>query len=154
MKARTIALTLLVCLLGGAALSAQDVQMGTWKLDAAKSKFSRGAMRYSVVVFQTAGDEVTVTVGGTDGHGKPTRNEWRGKFDGKDYPVMGNPSEDARSYTIVDDHTLGFNAKKGNEITISGRIAVSADGKGRIVTTTGTDSKGRKFTSIAVYEKQ
>jgi hypothetical protein len=154
MKARTIALTLMLCFLGAVALSAQDVQMGTWKLNAAKSRFSRGAMRYSVVVFQAAGEEVTVTVGGTDGHGKPVRNEWRGKFDGKDYPVLGNPSEDARSYTIVDDHTLGFNAKKANEITISGRIAVSADGKSRTVTTTGTDSRGRKFTSVAVYEKQ
>ena len=154
MKTRTLTLALLLWVLGGVALFAQEVQMGTWKLNPAKSKFSARAMRYSVVVFQAAGDEVSVTVGGTDAHGKPTRNEWRGKFDGKDYPVLGNPSEDARSYTIVDDHTLGFNAKKGSEIIISGRIAVSADGKSRTVTTTGTDAKGKKFTSVAVYEKQ
>lgn len=154
MKARTIVLTLLLCVLGAVALFAQDVQMGTWKLNAAKSRFSAGAMRYRVVVFQAAGDEITVTVGGTDAHRKPTRNEWRGKFDGKDYPVVGDSREDTRSYTIVDDHTLGFNTKKGGEITISGRIVVSGDGRSRTVTTTGTDSRGRKFTSIAVYEKQ
>jgi uncharacterized protein YaiE (UPF0345 family) len=154
MKARTIVLTLLLCVLGAVALFAQDVQMGTWKLNAAKSRFSAGAMRYRVVVFQAAGDEVTVTVGGTDAHRKPTRNEWRGKFDGKDYPVVGDSREETRSYTIVDDHTLGFNTKKGGEITISGRIVVSGDGRSRTVTTTGTDSRGRKFTSIAVYEKQ
>jgi hypothetical protein len=154
MKARTITLILLLCVLRGPALFAQDVQMGTWKLNPVKSRFSAGAMRYSVVVFQVAGEEVTVTVGGTDAHGKPTRNEWRGKFNGKDYPVFGNPAEDMRSYTIVDDHTLGFNTKKGNEITISGRIVVSPDGSSRTVTTTGTDSRGKKFTSIAVYEKQ
>jgi uncharacterized protein YaiE (UPF0345 family) len=154
MKARTIVLTLLLCVLGAVALFAQDVQMGTWKLNSAKSRFSAGAMRYRVVVFQAAGDEITVTVGGTDAHRKPTRNEWRGKFDGKDYPVVGDSREDTRSYTIVDDHTLGFNTKKGGEITISGRIVVSGDGRSRTVTTTGTDSRGRKFTSIAVYEKQ
>ena len=154
MKATTIVLTLMLCFLGGVALFAQDVQMGTWKLNVAKSRFSAGATRYSVVVFRAAGDEVTVTVGGTDAHGKPTRNEWRGKFNGKDYAVVGNASEDTRSYTIVDDHTLGFNTKKGGEITISGRIVVSGDGRSRTVTTTGTDSRGRKFTSIAVYEKQ
>jgi hypothetical protein len=154
MKARTVTLALMVCFLGKVVLFAQDVQMGTWRLNAAKSKFSARAMRYSVVVFQAAGEEVSVTVGGTDAHGKPARNEWRGKFNGKDYPVVGNPAEDMRSYTIVDDHTLGFNTKKGSEITISGRIAVSPDGRSRTVTTTGTDSRGRKFTSIAVYEKQ
>jgi hypothetical protein len=154
MKTRTIAFALMLCLHGGLALFAQDVQMGTWRLNAARSKFSAGATRDSVVVFQAAGDEVTVTVGGTDPHGNPTRNEWRGKFNGKDYPVVGNPNEDMRSYTIVDDHTLGFNTKKSSEITISGRIVVSPDGRSRTVTTTGTDSRGRKFTSIAVYEKQ
>jgi len=31
---------------------------------------------------------------------------------------------------------------------------VSADGKTRTVTLTGTDSKGKKFSSTAVYDKQ
>jgi len=34
------------------------------------------------------------------------------KFDGKDYPVTGDPNSDMRSYTKVDEHTLGFNVKK------------------------------------------
>jgi hypothetical protein len=155
MRARAIILTLVFCLVGGVLLfAADDVQMGTWKLNEAKSKFSARATRYSIVIFQAAGDEVTVSVGGTGPDRKPTRNEWRGKFDGKDYAVIGDPNEDMRSYTKIDDHTLGLNTKKGGDITVSGRIVVSADGKSRTVTTTGTDSMGKKFTSTAVYEKQ
>jgi hypothetical protein len=149
-----IALTLVFCLVGAGVLFAADAQIGTWKLNEAKSKFSAGAARNSIVVYQAAGDEMTVAVGGTDRDGKPTHNEWRGKFDGKDYPVIGDPNQDTRSYTKIDDHTLGFNVKKGGEITVSGRIVVSPDGKSHTVTMAGTDSRGKKFTSNAVYDKQ
>lgn len=153
MRARTIALTLVFCLVGVVVLFANDAQMGTWKLNEAKSKFSAGAPRNSIVIYQAAGDEVTVNVGGTDRDGKPTHNEWRGKFNGKDYPVIGDSNQDTRSYTKIDDHTLGFNVKKGGEITVSGRIVVSTDGKSRTVTVSGTDPEGKKFKSVAVYDK-
>ena len=59
-----------------------------------------------------------------------------------------------RSYTKIDDHTLGFNVKKGGKVTTSGRVVVAADGKSRTVTVSGTDPTGKKFTSTAVYDKQ
>ena len=95
-----------------------------------------------------------ITVEGTDSEGKPLHNEWTGKFDGKDYPVTGDPNSDARAYTKVDDHTLEFTVKKGDKVTTTGRIVVSADGKTRTVTTSGTDAKGKKVSSTAVYDKQ
>jgi hypothetical protein len=97
---------------------------------------------------------VKVTTDGTDGDGKPSHSEWTGKFDGKDYAVTGDSSADTRSYTKVDDLTLAFTNKKGDKVTISGRGVISADGKTRTVTITGTDSKGKKFATTAVYDKQ
>ena len=38
MKTRTIIFTLLLCFVGAAVCFADDPQMGTWKLDEAKSK--------------------------------------------------------------------------------------------------------------------
>jgi hypothetical protein len=100
MRARTIPLALVFwALVGAGVLFAADAQIGTWKLNAAKSKFSAGAPRNSIVIYLAAGDEVTVAVGATDRDGKPTRNEWRGKLDGKDYAVIGDPNQDTRSYT-------------------------------------------------------
>jgi hypothetical protein len=154
MKVRTILAVLVACLVTVPLCFAQEAFMGTWKLNEAKSKLAANAPKNSTVVYQAAGDSVTVTIDGTDRDGKATHNEWTGKFDGKDYPVTGDPGEDSRSLTKIDNHTLGFNVKKGDNVVTSGRIAVSADGKSRTVTTSGTDPQGKKFKSIAVYEKQ
>jgi len=154
MKARAIVLTLAVCFVGVAVCFADDSMMGTWKLNEAKSKFGPGAPKNTTVVYEAAGNNVKVTVVGMDSDGKPTRSEWTGKFDGNDYPVTGDPSSDARSYKKVDDRTLTFTAKKNGKVTLTGRIVVSADGKSRTVTTSGTDPKGNKVSSTAVYDKQ
>jgi hypothetical protein len=77
-----------------------------------------------------------------------------GKDDGNDYPVTGDPNSDARSLKKIDAHTLELTVKKGGNITMTGRIVVSADGKSRTVTTSGTDATGKKITSTAVYDKQ
>jgi hypothetical protein len=128
---------------------------GTWKLNKAKSEFGPKAPRNNIVVYQGAGDNVKGTEDGTDSDGKPTHHEWTGKFDGKDYPVTGDPNSDVRSYTKIDDRTLGFNFKKDGKRTASGRIEVSADdGKRCTVTTRGIDSKGKKVMTFAVYDKQ
>src|SRR5438045_1725548 len=102
-----------------------QITMGTWKLDEAKSKITPNAPKNNTVVYEAAGDNVKVTVGGVGSDGKPTHSEWTGKFDGKDYPVTGDPNSDMRSYTKIDDHTLGFNVKKGGKVTTSGRVVVS-----------------------------
>jgi len=72
--------------------------MGTWKLNERKSKLAPGMPKNNTVVYEVAGDNVKVTVDGTDNDGKPTHNEWTGKFDGKDYAVTGDPNSDERSY--------------------------------------------------------
>jgi hypothetical protein len=59
-----------------------------------------------------------------------------------------------RSYTRVDDHTLEFTGKKGSQVTLTGRITVSADGKTRTVTTTATDAQGNKVMNTGVYDRQ
>jgi hypothetical protein len=154
MKVRTTALTLGLCLVAVALCSAEDAQMGTWKLNEGKSKIAPGTPKNTTVICEAAGENVKITVDGIGSDGKPTHNEWTGKFDGKDYPVTGDPNSDMRSYTKIDDHTLGLNVKKGRKVTISGRIIISADGNTRTVAVSGTDPSGKKFHSTAVYNKQ
>src|SRR5256886_4707006 len=154
MKTKTIVLTLVLCFVAAAVCFADDAFTGTWNLNEAKSKIAPNAPKNNAVVDEAVGDNVKITVDGIGSDGKPTRDEWTGKFDGKDYPVAGNPNSDMRSYTKIDDHTLEFNVKKGGKVAASGRVVVSADGKSRTVTTSGTDPQGKKFKSTAVYEKQ
>jgi hypothetical protein len=153
MKTGTI-LTLLLGFVGAGLCFGQDPQIGTWKLNEGKSKIAAGAPKFTTVVYEAAGDSVKVTVDGTDSDGKPVHTEWTGKYDGKDYPVTGDSTADTRSYTKVNNHMLAFTSKKAGKVTTSGRGVVSADGKTRTVTLKGTDSKGKKFSSTAVYDKQ
>ena len=154
MKTRTILLTLAVCVFAVAVSFAANPNMGTWKLNEAKSKLPATAVKNNMVVYEAAGDSIKVTVDGTDAEGKPTHNEWTGKFDGKDYPLTGDPSADTRSYKVVNDNTTDLTNKKGGKTTLSGRIVVSADGKSRSITVSGTDSKGMKVKYTAIYDKQ
>lgn len=154
MKTRTIILTLALCFIGIAVVFADDANIGTWKLNEAKSTFAAGATKNSTVVYEAAGDNVKVTVDGTDKDGNPVHSVWTGKYDGKDYPVTGDPSIDTRSLKRIDGHTLELTGKKNGKVVNSGRIVVSADGKTRTVTTTTTDSTGKKLKSTAVYDKQ
>ncbi|MGH9968913.1 MAG: hypothetical protein ACREBG_14090 [Pyrinomonadaceae bacterium] len=154
MKAKTMVLSLVVCLVAAAVCFASPIHMGTWKLNEAKSKLAPGVTKNHTVVYEAAGDSVKVTVDGTDRDGNPAHNEWTGKFDGKDYPVTGDPVSDARSYKVVNDRTLALTIKKAGKVTVTGRIVEAADGKSRTVTTSGRDPAGKKFKSIAVYDKE
>ena len=154
MKTKTSLLTLALCFAAGTICFASP-QMGTWKLNEAKSKFAPGTGKNTMVVYSDAmGGKVKITTDGVDANGKATHGEWTGKFDGKNYPVTGDATSDMRSYTQVDDRTLDFNVKKGGKVTITGRVSVAADGKSRTVTTSGTSAKGKKFKNIAVFDKQ
>jgi hypothetical protein len=153
MKTKTIVSTVAVCFVA-VGVSFASPNMGTWKLNDAKSKFPPMAAKNNTVVYEAMGDKVKVTVDGTDGDGKPTHNEWTGMFDGKDYPLIGDPVSDTRSYKKIDDRTTELTNKKGGKVTATGRIVISADGKSRTVTVSGTDAKGNKVKSTAVYDKQ
>jgi len=155
MKPTTIALALSLCVISATAFFAiNNANIGTWKLNEAKSKLGPGAPKDHTVVYEGVDGGLRITIDGVDKDGRPTHTEWTGRFDGKDYAVTGDPNADARSYTRIDDRTLGFNIRKADYDVASGRIVVSADGKRCTVTTSGKDSKGKKFSSVAVYHKE
>jgi hypothetical protein len=154
MKIKTIGLTLALCFLAAAACLAADPQMGTWKLNETKSKITPGTLKNTNVVYSSMFGQVKIKADGIDANGKAVHTEWSGKFDGKDYPVTGDPNSDARSYTKVNDRTLTTSNKKNGKVTVTGRIIVSANGKSRTVILNGTTPKGKKFKNVAVYDKQ
>ncbi|MCA1582673.1 MAG: hypothetical protein LC796_15040 [Acidobacteria bacterium] len=153
MNRKTLATLAGLCM-GVAVCLAADSNMGTWKLNEAKSKIAAGAAKNNTVVYEAAGDSIKVTVDGVLADGKPSHNEWTGKFDGKDYPVTGDPNSDSRAYKKVDGNTMDLTVKKAGKTTVAGKIVVAADGKSRTVTTTSTDAAGKKMTSTAVFDKQ
>src|SRR5262245_9069210 len=154
MRTRTILMAVAVSLAGFGLAIAADPQIGTWKLNEGKSKLAPGATKNSTVGYTAVGDSVKVTVDGVDKDGKPVHHEWTGKYDGKEYPVTGDPTSDSRSYKKVDEHTMELTAMKAGKVTLTGRIVIAADGKSRTVSTTATDPSGKKISSTGVYDKQ
>jgi hypothetical protein len=154
MKMGTIGVTLAFCFLGAVGCLAADPQMSTWKLNESKSQITPGTLKFVTVTFKSMFGKVKVVGDGIDADGKPVHSEWTGNFDGKDYPVTGDPISDTRSYTKVDERTLNLTVKKGGKTIDTGRIIVSADGKSRTVTVSGTTPKGKKFKNVVVYDKQ
>jgi len=134
--------------------AAANPNLGTWKLNEAKSKLGAGMPKNLTVVYEAAGDNIKGTIDGVDGMGKPTHNEWTGKFDGKDYPVTGDPTSDTRAIKKIDDHNYELTVKKGGKVTLTGKAVISADGKTRTVTVGGTDAAGKKVEGTSVYDKQ
>jgi hypothetical protein len=164
MKTKTIALTLGLILVAGGVYAADPFD-GTWKLNESKSKLTRGTGKDRKIVYNNRliGDKVTVTADGVDGDGTPVHSEWKGRFDGKDYKVTGDPNADMRSYKKINDQMLYMTAKKGGKVVVYGMITVSADGKSQNVTLTSPDAatdiyegKGKKdgFVNTVVYEKE
>jgi len=154
MKARSILLIVITCLFGLTLCFADDANLGTWKLNESKSTLGTGMAKNTTVVYQAAGENVKVIVDGVDANGKPTHTEWTGKFDGNDYPVVGDPTSDTRAYKKIDDHTLEMRVKKAGAVTMTGKIVVAPDGKSRSVSVSGTNPAGVKIEGTATYDKQ
>ena len=137
-----------------AACLAADITAGTWKLNAAKSKPAPGGAKYDTVTVTSEGANMKVTLDGTDSAGKPVHSEWVGKYDGKQYPVKGNPDMESGAYKKIDDHTFQYSAMKGGKPSTSAKISYSADGKTRTVNSSVPDAKGKRVSGMSVYEKQ
>lgn len=133
---------------------AADPNVGSWKLNEAKSKTAAGAPKNLTVVYTAEGDSYKCVVDGVDGAGKPAHNEWTGKFDGKDYAVTGDATADTRSVKLVSPGHYELTNKKGGKTVLTGTVEFSADNKTRTLTTHTTDATGKKITSVAVYERQ
>jgi hypothetical protein len=153
-KMKKAALSALLCFAAVVVAFAADPNVGTWKLNEAKSQFAAGAAKNVTVTYTTVGDEYKCVVDGVDGAGEPTHNEWTGKFDGKDYPVIGDPSANTRSLRMVKPGHYALTNKMDGKTVVTGTVDFSADNKSRTLTTQMTDAAGKKQKSIAVYDRQ
>ncbi len=133
-----------------------DPWIGTWKLNLAKSKYSPATPPKSSTVTVLAAEggfkQTVDTVPGT--FGLPTHSEVFAKFDARDTPVSGNPNADTSAYRKIDGRSYEVVSKKGGKVTLTSQVIISADGKTRTVTQTGTDAQGRAVKNTLVYDKQ
>ena len=135
---------------------AQESLFGTWKMNAAKSKYSPGPVpKSNIAKWEPFEGGVKLTVDVAPVSGETQHYESSGKFDGKDNPVAGNnPDADTMAFSKIDDRTYQVVNKKGGKTTLMARIVVAADGKTRVTTQTGTNAQGEAIKNTMFYEKQ
>ena len=132
-----------------------DSFLGTWVLNVAKSKYTPGPPpKNQTAIYEVAGQGVKVTAKGTDAAGKPTTTLYTANYDGKDFPVTGNPDWDATSLKRIDSNTVQFTRKRAGRVVQTGTNVVSKDGKTRTITTTGVDAQGQKINNVGVYDRK
>ena len=147
----------LVVVLGGTALAQSSTsEVGTWKLNVAKSTFSPGtAVKSRIIKIEAAGAGIKsttdeVAVDGTVRHSESTAN-----YDGKDVPVVGNnPLGDMVARTRINATTTKTVWKKSGKVTVTSTTAVSDDGKTRTITSKGTNALVQTYGGVSVYDKQ
>jgi hypothetical protein len=151
-----VACLVLSSFLTGEAFAQSDPQVGVWKLDLAKSKYSPGpAPKSATTRIDAAGAGTKVVVDQVAGDGTVRHWEFTANYDGKDSPVTGNnPDADMVARSRIDANTVRTISKKGGKVTTTQTSAVSGDGKTRTVTTSGMGGNGQPVNNVAVYDKQ
>jgi hypothetical protein len=135
---------------------AADSAVGTWKLDAAKSKFTGSYVVKSQTDVREATPDggVKVTREAQLGDGTAVKGSFTYKYDGKEYPATGL-AFDALSVKRIDANTAAFEVKKtGGKYHVTGQTVISADGKTMTQTAKGTDAEGKPISSTVVFDKQ
>ena len=152
MRIRSTTLLILLSLVAFNSSFAQNLTLGTWRLNEAKSKIPAGIGKSTTVVYSAVGSEIKVTADGIDGSGQPAHSEWIGKFDAKPYPVTGDPDVTYRAYKTKGERLLLLANMKGDKTVSNGRIHLAKDGKNRTLAMTFFGS--HKTRATYVYDRQ
>src|ERR1700739_4018269 len=113
-----------VLLFSAALLAANNPFLGTWKLNAAKSKGTPGTMtKEATVVFEAAGDQVKRTFTAIDADGQRINMSATIPWDGMEHKVDGPNGTPPALVAVkqINDHTLDVTVKVNDKIVSAGR---------------------------------
>ena len=135
---------------------ADNPQIGFWKMNMEKSKFSTGTGFKSATSRIEAFDGgVKHTVDSVYIDGTTRKYSYATHYDGKDMPVLGNsPYGDTTAMTHIDANTTQTVYKNKGQVTVTQISVVSPDRKTRTVTTKGTTPAGQPVNNLSVYDRQ
>jgi hypothetical protein len=151
----TLLFLILSSIVAFAQTAAKPAFVGTWKLNAAKSKYSPGPTPKSqTAVIDAVDGGMKVVSDRVEADGKTVHFEWTAKFDGKDYAVKGDPARDTVSVKKIDEYNLEITSKKAGKVTTMIKAVYAKDGKTRVETVTGTNAQGQPVNNVTAWDKQ
>ncbi|HEV8285378.1 MAG TPA: cupin domain-containing protein [Chitinophagaceae bacterium] len=136
-------------------MNTADLTNGTWELDIAASVFKPGpGWKKQTRIYTSDEKNIKMIATGIRENGESTRFEYTGAYDGKDYPVTGNPKVETIAQDLIDKYTVTTKTKRDGKITAVSIRVISMDGKTMTITTSGTDEKGVAFYNTLVLRRQ
>ena len=137
------------------ALAQNQLFVGTWKADVAKSTYQPGpGPKRETLGFEPVGKGFKVSLDGMNQQG-PYHSEATGTFDGVDVPVVASPARPGMftyAFSRIDDHAWDIVIKVNGERRIVVHNVVSDDGKSMRSVSTVTNRN--EINQIVIYEKQ
>jgi hypothetical protein len=151
-----VALGLVVVLAGTALAQSGSSNLGTWKLNLAKSTYAAGtAPKSATFTNVVAGAGIKSTSDSVAADGTARHSEYTMVYDGKDHPLTGNSSNgDVVAGTRIDANTLTFIYKRGGKVSVTTTNVASSDRKTYTITSKSTNAQGQAVVNVAVYDKQ
>jgi hypothetical protein len=134
--------------------SPPDPLLGSWTLNVSLSKYEPGPAPTSVrLTFATDGDWATEALEIVDADSRHSVLGLRGRYDGKDYPLIGTA---AATVVLVreDAYTTKSIVRENGRLLATYRRSVSEDGQILTVIQTGTNANGERFNNTAVYQRE
>ena len=127
---------------------------GTWTLDPAASKFSGPALKSETRTYRVTGNRVRLTASGVDASGKASRYHYSAAYDGKYYPMIGNPYGDHIALKRIDARNVEATLKKGKAVSAYAKLTASADGQHLTLTRRTLHGKAPATVDTLAYDKQ
>ena len=148
------ALAVIAVLVVTAVVSAEDNNVGTWKLNTAKSKYKTGAPpKEQTLTFSEEGTTLHVVVKGTSSDGKPISTHYTIPEAGGTGKIIESTFEGVSTKNISPTQRE-TSYTKGGKVVYTAKSKLAADGKSLTVAVQGTNPLGQNVDGTNIYDKQ
>jgi hypothetical protein len=151
---RKLKYALLLMLFSVGILLAANPFSGKWKMNHEKSKNTKGdTPKEENIVISDQGDQLKVTISGTDDTGKPIAISYIIPVSGGAGEMQQGGSYNGVSAKRVNETTRDTTYTKDSKQLMTEHMVVGTDGKTITVTVKGVDSDGKPVEGVLVFDK-
>jgi hypothetical protein len=144
---------LVLLLLSASLMAVDDPFSGTWKFNPAKGHRNPPLPKSEVAHVEADANTFKFSIEGVDDKDQPFKSSYEAKYDGKEYPISGNPGSEVVSLKRVSEHEIKFTTKKAGKVTSKLDVVVSKNGQSTTVNSINY-SEGKLVKESSVYDKQ
>ena len=150
---RLVRLLIVILSFSVCVLAAESPFTGTWKYNASKSHSIPPGIKSSTAQVDADQGNLKLHQDFVDDKDQSATVTFEAKFDGKEYPVHGDPDTDTVSVHRVNEHQLDLTFTKAGKVIGKNSVVVSKDGKTTSCHLT-VYGEGKPKKGTDVYDKQ